>query len=314
MKKIALMFVACVMCVATFAQNKIIVQNAEKVTIFDDLTTAIKSAVAGDTLYLSDGTYEAVTLNKLLYFRGTGKSAINGNFNLEIGANPTPTDALMEGLDILGQLNVTKKITNLTIRQCKFKTSGFNADMPNALIDRCYVTEKLNLNAFTNELTIRNTKVYDTNWSDTGNNGCTFINCNIYGDSNHKYYAGTFKNCIFGKHPNYYNLYFRNSSIVNTLIAYYGSDDIHIESSSTSSNVYEVYYRVDDKYVLNSNCESEINLKEKGYVGDDGTEVGIYGGSTPFDLNPAVPQIASASIQVDQNAKKLKIQLEVVAE
>lgn len=314
MKKIALMFVACVMCVATFAQNKIIVQNAEKVTIFDDLTTAIKSAVAGDTLYLSDGTYEAVTLNKLLYFRGTGKSVINGNFNLEIGANPTPTDALMEGLDILGQLNVTKKITNLTIRQCKFKTSGFNADMPNALIDRCYVTEKLNLNSFTNELTIRNTKVYGTNWSDTGNNGCTFINCNILASDNIKF-AGTFKNCLMGCYDwNRVNYYFHNSSIINTLLVYYYGGEDHIESSSTTSNVYFLPVHFDDKRVLKENCESEINLKEAGYVGDDGTEVGIYGGSTPFDLNPAVPQIASASIQVDQNAKKLKIQLEVVAE
>jgi hypothetical protein len=300
--------------IAAIANNKIIVQNTGKVNVYDNLATAMTNAVAGDTLYLSDGSYDAITINKLVYLRGTGKTSIAGSLTIEIAGNPTPTDALIEGLIIEDAINVNKKITNLTIRQCTFKRTFFNAEIPNALIDRCWQQKSDNdmflLNSYTNTMTVKNTKINYLGGASSLNNGCTFINCNIrnynfgwHSSSNAhlSQTAGTFKNCIiyYGNSPEE----LANSTIINCVLE---DSYVEIPSSSTSTNVYWV------NFSMNEDCEFPKDANQ--YKGDDGTQVGIYGGTTPFDLTPAVPHVSSAQIEVDQTAKKLMIQLEVEVE
>lgn len=307
-KTIYTMLLMLAVSIAAIANNKIIVQNTGKVNVYDNLATAMTNAVAGDTLYLSDGSYDAITINKLVYLRGTGKTTIAGSLTIEIAGNPTPTDALIEGLIIEDAINVNKKITNLTIRQCTFKRTSFNAEMPNALIDRCRQTgdgsNLFILNSYTNTMTVKNTKINFLGGASSLNNGCTFINCNIrnYNPYDYRYTAGTFKNCII-----YYGQYrdaFDNSTIINCILENDNQDTI--PSSSTSTNVYWV------NFSMNEDCEFPKDANQ--YKGDDGTQVGIYGGTTPFDLTPAVPHVSSAQIEVDQTAKKLMIQLEVEVE
>ena len=109
-KTIYTMLLMLAVSIAAIANNKIIVQNTGKVNVYDDIATAMTNAVAGDTLYLSDGSYDAVTINKLVYLRGTGKTTIAGSLTIEIAGNPTPTDALIEGLIIEDAINTTKSI------------------------------------------------------------------------------------------------------------------------------------------------------------------------------------------------------------
>lgn len=52
-------------------------------------------------------------------------------------------------------------------------------------------------------------------------------------------------------------------------------------------------------------------MEEKGYIGTDGTVVGIEGGSAPFTLEPSVPKVTNSTVAYDAANKLLKVNLTV---
>ena len=97
-----------------------------------------------------------------------------------------------------------------------------------------------------------------------------------------------------------------SSVFTNTLFkSYYGS----IGSSSSQTNCYFVsdYDGACDQNTL----ESRVDLSE--YLGTDGTQVGVYGGTTPFTLDPQVAKVTESTFTVDTDAKKLTVKLKVAA-
>ena len=97
-----------------------------------------------------------------------------------------------------------------------------------------------------------------------------------------------------------------SSVFTNTLFnTSYGS----IGSSSSQTNCY---------FINNSNgvCDRntlESNYDLSNYRGTDGTEVGVYGGSTPFTLDPQVAKVTESTFTVDTTNKKLSVKLKVAA-
>ena len=59
------------------------------------------------------------------------------------------------------------------------------------------------------------------------------------------------------------------------------------------------------------NCSlSEAQLRTKGYLGSDGSVVGVDGGGdTPFTLASPLLQVVEHDIEVDNNNKKLRVTL-----
>ena len=97
-----------------------------------------------------------------------------------------------------------------------------------------------------------------------------------------------------------------SSVFTNTL---FNTDDGSIGSSSSQTNCY---------FIDNSNgvCDRntlESNYDLSDYRGTDGTEVGIYGGTTPFTLDPQVAKVTESTFTVDTDAKKLTVKLKVAA-
>ena len=83
-----------------------------------------------------------------------------------------------------------------------------------------------------------------------------------------------------------------------------------IGSSSSQTNCYFIsdnYSGACDRNTL----ESNYDLSD--YRGTDGTEVGVYGGSTPFTLDPQVAKVTESTFTVDTDAKKLTVKLKVAA-
>ena len=82
-----------------------------------------------------------------------------------------------------------------------------------------------------------------------------------------------------------------------------------IGSSSSQTNC---YFRNNSNGVCDRNTlESNYDLSD--YRGTDGTEVGIYGGTTPFTLDPQVAKVTESTFTVDTDAKKLTVKLKVAA-
>ena len=97
-----------------------------------------------------------------------------------------------------------------------------------------------------------------------------------------------------------------SSVFTNTL---FNTDHGSIGSSSSKTNCYFVsdYDGACDRNTL----ESRYDLSE--YRGTDGTEVGVYGGTTPFTLDPQVAKVTESTFTVDTDAKKLTVKLKVAA-
>ena len=65
-------------------------------------------------------------------------------------------------------------------------------------------------------------------------------------------------------------------------------------------------------YLLDDNLNSiwtDDQLSSAGYLGTDGTVVGITGGAVPFTLASSVLRITDHNIEVDNEQRKLKVTL-----
>ena len=143
----------------------------------------------------------------------------------------------------------------------------------------------------------------------------TFVNCNFY-QLYPDYFSGTILNSII-QAPYVNSRYTLNSTviintIVNTSNNRYGDNNYFIlGSSSVAQNSY--LYNLGSQYV-SSSCECKddtYTLQSKAYLGTDGTVVGIYGGDTPFTLDPTVPKVTNSDIKLDTKTKKLNVKLTV---
>ena len=74
-------------------------------------------------------------------------------------------------------------------------------------------------------------------------------------------------------------------------------------------------YGVDNGTSLLTDLSKDV-LLANGYLGNDGTIVGIYGGNTPYvdGMLPAAPKVTESSVKLDLENKKLNVSLKVTAE
>ena len=136
------------------------------------------------------------------------------------------------------------------------------------------------------------------------------MNCNI-ADRMNVNTAAVFTHCIIGSYVydsgQLNGLGTMESSVfTNTL---FNTDHGSIGSSSSQTNCYFIN---DYQGACNRNTlESRYDLSN--YRGTDGTEVGVYGGSTPFTLDPQVAKVTESTFTVDTTNKKLSVKLKVAA-
>lgn len=308
---IAMMLMTGISAFSQAEDTKVILQSGAATTIYDgtNISTAIGAAKKGDILYLSEGTYDSFTIDKEILVRGVGENTwIEGDVTIAIPNNATLTQAVLEGVNVSGTINITQPATNLIIRNTKVMDVKVNGALSNGLIDRCWITGTFNMNNNTDDTTVKNSKVYMISAGSLTYNKCTFLNCNIAVRMNVNT-AAIFTNCIIGTDSGIspHGLETMESSVfTNTLFNTYNGS---IGSSSSQTNCYFIsdYWGVCDRNTL----ESRKDLSE--YRGTDGTEVGIYGGTTPFTLDPQVAKVTESTFTVDTTNKKLSVKLKVAA-
>ena len=313
---IAMMLMTGISAFSQTEDTKVILQSGAATTIYDgtNISTAIGAAKKGDILYLSEGTYDSFTIDKEILVRGVGANTwIEGDVTISIPNNATLTQAVLEGVNVSGTINITQPATNLIIRNTIVMDVKVTGALTNGLIDRCWITYTFYSNNNTADTTVKNSKVYAISAGSLTFNKCTFLNCNIAHRANATT-AAVFTNCIIGGiysfyHNNKWNYglgTMESSVFTNTLFNTYGGS---IGSSSSQTNCYSIYdyYGACDQNTL----ESRVDLSE--YLGTDGTQVGVYGGTTPFTLDPQVAKVTESTFTVDTDAKKLTVKLKVAA-
>ena len=297
---------ACLFMLAVGANaandGKAILHHDKKPTAIydaDKLSDALNAAVAGDTIYLSAGTFPTFTLEKAITIKGAGTNTnISNGVTIDIPGNPTLTSSLLEAVEVNGAITVKSDMANFLIKMVKTTDLQFaNQLNTNALVDRCYL-DKFTITSAMTDFYVRNSYIRNLTSTSLKFNKCNFINCRIQGDWNKA--AGRFINCELSRIGNDYLTI--KSSILSYSLVYSYYNYLGVDPSSYQEKVYfdakEGWLSVDDR--LN-----------KGYICKDGSVVGVEGGKTPYTLTPSGPKETSSTVKVSDSDKKLNVSITV---
>lgn len=328
MKKQLIMMACMLMAsIAAFAgtNSKILLQHEGGVKVYDSnqMTQALADAVKGDTLFLSEGTFAGFDLTKEVMIRGCGKTTIiTGAVKIAIAGNPTFSAPLLDALKIDNSFTVSQPCNKLHIRKCWITGDiSFSAKSEDVLIDRCSNInsdiKKFTISSNIVSMTVMNSEINYLYSNGVTGSVVTFINCNIR--SRYSEIANqTFINCIFGYGGYHYSNYsydsyeLTNCTLLNCLYNTYSSN---YNNGNVGNSTLQSCYGVDNGTSLLTDLSKDV-LLANGYLGNDGTIVGINGGNTPFDSDmlPAAPKVTDQSISLDLENKKLNVSLKVTAE
>ena len=314
MKK-TLLLVVCLMTVgmqsvmAVTAQ--IVLRHQGNVTQFnpDELPSVIEAAVDGDTILLSAGTFDCgsgITIAKAITIIGAGaeNTIIKNRIDIYIPDNPTLTAHLLDGVRITGALYVDDSVIGLKLRKCVIdggiSAVGNLTIIREMLIDRCK-TGVIALSSRFMDMTVVNSdvQVYGSGYTP---DAVVFSNCNVHMGYNSNTITASFINC--------YITNWVSNAAVNNDISFTNclgpSDFWEKWAGATQSNCYT--------YTPGSTeVDNPDNFIKLGWLGTDDTAVGMYGGTTPFSLEPNAPKVTNYTIGVDTKTHTLNVKMTLSA-
>lgn len=276
------------------------------------LSQAHSAAVAGDIITLSPGMFTAVNITKAITIRGAGMFAdtvtgttptyIRGEFTFS-----APNDTLhylsFEGLYFIDKVKYGS-VYNPMFSKCMFRTELEYATATN---NTTYMRDA----TFVNCIIKRWTNIsYSGNYNTYTASGTTFLNCVILQSSDDS--RDILTNCIAS-----FNSYYCDFKVINNCILYDFQTEGSAEDAITSWNSIGIrdysssnkkyfhpsmhathnlhnyynynsvfkYFNGDGSYIDGMSFELQDSIANT-ILGNDGTQVGIYGGVHPF--NPRV--------------------------
>lgn len=280
------------------------------------LQQAHSAAVEGDVVTLSSGTFASVNITKAITLRGAGMT-------LDASTQTEPT-VLANDFSIEIPDESTKRLTiegiysNQTITIKKLKNALF-------LKDRMYYIA-VNNGCIAKDLTFIHCRITYYYYCYSSNNSASFQNCVLPSNISGKNFI--FKNCIIGgggttvnqcANSEYKNCIIMPSQQPENTSTYYNNMFIGSTTISNITNNTNVKVSSDDERLNGLNFsvsdDNDYKLTEEAKAimkGTDGTEVGIYGGSLPYDPTPTNPQISKFNVAAKTTADgKLSVDIEV---
>lgn len=338
MKKISIFLIALLFAsIPSFADTRasiLLLHNGQGKS-FDatQLQTAVNEAVAGDTIYLSEGAYDisdSLTIDKNISLIGTGQTTkLRGHINISIDEHEQAANYMLNGMRITGDVIVRKEMNGLNIK--KTWIGGYfyaTADLKNAVLNNCYikgfVPRKEVKSAICTNCIICYVGPYNSKQDvDSRGNDLTFINCSIANVSCNSFqYLNdmTFINSIVAAYNSGVSSISGNSKGDNTFInclcktvpsSTFGNITEHCYADANLSSTTDNYNDIFPTFRINGVAITVETLKEKGYLGNDGTAVGADGGNTPYTLQADGVHITESVLKVDPVTRQLNVTLKV---
>ncbi|WP_302447273.1 hypothetical protein [Paraprevotella clara] len=280
------------------------------------LQEAYHAADHGDVITLSSGSFLGTDIQKAITLRGAGMTVdtvahteptvISTNFTIDV------SDTLSHRLTLEGiYSNQTVRVStlkNAMFLKCRFKeinTYSSNSTMKDLNFIHCRIAERFYL-AANGSASFLNCVVMNPYQGNSNNSVFSFTNCYVNKvDISYSEY----KNCIIN---NTYSgtsttTYYNNLWLCNGGYSLNSPNNTNVKISETDERVsfLNVDYNDDNDYQLTDAVRALIK-------GTDGTEVGIYGGSLPYDPTPTNPQITKFNVAAKSTADgKLSVDIEV---
>lgn len=322
MKKFIVLFVAVMAMFATTAkaQSSLLATLNHEGTISTfygtyALIQAHAAAADGDVITLSSGTFQSVNITKAVTLRGAGMvldaatqiepTVLANDFTIDI-SDETTQRLTIEGI-YTNQMVRINKLKNAMFLKDRFRYFAFpgSAYGKDLTFIHCRITERYNGTDYSNNSAVfQNCIVRDMHGNNYIFNNCLFLEANNLHCGNSEY-----RNCIIlgsnsaNSTSTYYNnLYCKLSSDVKFNV----TNNTNVEVAKDNEAIKNLFGNSDDnEYKLTEAAKALIK-------GTDGTEVGIYGGSLPYDPTPTNPQISKFNVAAKTTADgKLSVDIEV---
>ena len=340
MKKLFFSLVAAIVAAtATFAQSSMLatLSHEGEISTYYGATAlrdAYNASQHGDIITLSSGSFTAVNIDKALTIRGAGMQVdtvaktyptiIAGNFSINI-PDSIEQRLTMEGLynnftiTVKGSLknasflkdrfnainpenSSSTRMKNLTFIHCKVSGNLFLPNESSASCVNCYICEPSCNSATSSNFEFSNSII--TSQYTSSIKSSSFTNCFI---RNHSNWNGSDSDTYLpASNTAFYCLGKNNgtnmfANIPNT------TNMILTGALNTAFKTYTGTYNDNETFELTDAAKTQ-------YLGSDRTEVGIYGGSLPFDPTPTNPQITKCNVASKSTADgKLSVDIEVSA-
>lgn len=344
MKKIIFFIVCCLMATTQYIHanegtGKVFLQHAGTITktfASDELQKAIDTAEEGDTLFLSKGKFttsnNGFNINKSICLIGSGVNKYPNQYRADdctelsnhLFIRSTNSDNVIPsiiiegialGVNSGGNTAIYSDINNLVIKQCTmFSFHLSNSDSGNLTFDRCSIAY-LYLDNYVQNFTAKNCKIntFDCKYATTTASN-KIINCNIFNVKKNVQKC-MFINSIINQVGNgTSDSLEENVTLVNTL--YHSLNGFDPMEKTTQQDCWSTTDITIEGATgsLDSKCTmTKEQLKTAGYLGVDGTVVGVEGGANPYSLTLHSPSINSNSATIDLNNKKVTINVNVTA-
>lgn len=320
MKKIILSLVAMVIATLSYAQNMMVatLSHGEDIKMYYGsyaYKQAMNDAVDGDVINLSGGGFQAVNITKAVSLRGAGIDSgdptyIVNDFNVQI---PSKTSGRFsaEGIYFSGTMTVKDTLSNAYFVKSYLKSfecirNHSNTTVKNALFVNCKV---MSVYLYGENSTTQFVNSYVRGFSNYNGQKSTasFINCTINSSGNVlSIYGCTLLNCIVVQDGNYNSL---QSSFANNCVSigYNGTFSSIVAGSNNK-------YAAKTIFIDSDPLKDLTDEAKKLYIGSDGTQVGMYGGTLPYNTTPSYPQITKMNVAKKTTADgKLSVEIEVSA-
>lgn len=324
MKRLKLIFAAVVMAINSMAQvgQVAILSHNEEMTVFYNQTALIdayEKAMDGDVITLSSGRFHAVDINKNVTLRGVGLNVgtsgknisptyISGRMSVKL-EEETSEQVIFEGLTFLDNLELDY-VKNILFQKCMFTGSVYSNNDPNLAetLKECQYT-------FMHCVATTDYQIISLRYGET-----SFVNSVIKGFSteNNDYSGANVLNSIIS--PNgietFSNCNFTNSIIIpdeggigDTSV---GSNCIVTSTNVGMKNGVNITYVQNSDILFNDNSFYELSDYALDILGSDGKQLGIYGGTMPFESLPSGPKIKKFDVASKTTADgKLSVDIEI---
>lgn len=341
MKKIIIMTLGLIMsiCLQSIADTRasvLLLHNGQGTTFdADQLQIAINMAIAGDTIYLTEGTFgnnETLTIDKVITVIGTGQTTkLRGCIDISIDGEPTISNYMLSGMRITGDVIVRKKINGMKVKKCWIGGYFYaTEDLKAVEIDKSYIkgfvpTQYVKSAVVTNCILYCLGTYNSGQESNSFGNDLSFINCNIASVSCNSFQNiqdVTFLNSLIviysagASSVGVGNISIGNNTFINCLCKTTSTNkygDI-IDNCYTESNMTTSQDSSNDMFPTFNISKTEITtlfLQDKNYLGNNGTVVGAKGGVSPYTLETDGLHIKESVLKVDPVTRLLNVTIKV---
>lgn len=294
------------------------------------LEDAHAAAASGDVITLSAGNFLATDITKAVTLRGAGMdtdsatqrfpTVLMGDFDIHI-PDTVSQRLVLEGLWHNDQINYLGTLRSPQFLKCRLGEvvsgyySGQHGVMWNADFIHCRVVDGLKLQNGSGATCIASVIVEPY----TSNGSFVMENCVVVRDDLGSGYINTsgFQNCILVNKVSV--AYLADDVTAYNCVALTAStgffQNIPNETNTVVSEAASLFKTFDGQTYSDSETFELTDEAKAKYLGTDGKEVGLYGGSLPYDATPSNPQITKFDVASRSDADgMLSVDIEVGVE